>query len=189
MTAFAASTSIGKYTLAPGEHPEGYGIDALWAFSRRLHVIAPHGLDVRSYGSMLDQMAALGFNTIRLPYSNQLFDAGSAPTGINYALNPDLRGLRGLALLDKIVAGAGQRGLKVILDQHRPDAYAQSDLWYTAQVPEARWIGDWAMLARHYRGDATVIGPTTCSNRPAASRTGTLSCTIERRTARAIWPI
>jgi len=24
------------YTLAPGDHPEGYGVDALWAFSRRL---------------------------------------------------------------------------------------------------------------------------------------------------------
>jgi endoglucanase len=119
---------------------------------------APHGLDVRNYQSMLDQMVGLGFNTIRLPYSNQLFDPASQPTDINYQLNPDLRGLQGLALMDKIVDAAGQRGMRVILDRHRPDAYAQSDLWYTPQVPESRWIHDWVMLAQHYRGNDTVIG-------------------------------
>src|SRR5271166_6872822 len=48
---------------------------------------APQGLNVRNYQDMLDQMAHLGFNTLRLPYSNRLFDPGSVPTGINYALN------------------------------------------------------------------------------------------------------
>ena len=119
---------------------------------------APHGLDVRNYQDMLGQMARLGFNTVRLPFSNQLFDPASAPVGIDYDLNPDLRGLRGLALMDKIVAGARKAGLCVLLDQHRPDAAAQSDLWYTAAVPEKRWVADWTMLARHYRGDPTVVG-------------------------------
>lgn len=119
---------------------------------------APHGLDVRNYQDMLNQMAHLGFNTIRLPYSNQLFDPASAPTGINYALNPDLRGLRGVALMDKIVAGAAKSGLCVLLDQHRPNAYAQSNLWYTDRLPESRWISDWVMLAQHYHDNPTVIG-------------------------------
>src|SRR5262249_43840094 len=79
---------------------------------------APYGLDVRNYQDMLNQMAALGFNTLRLPYSNQLFAPGSAPSGVNYTLNPDLRGLQGAALLDKIVAGAARAGLCVLLDQH-----------------------------------------------------------------------
>ena len=33
---------------------------------------APHGLFARSYTAMMDQMKALGFNTIRLPFSDQL---------------------------------------------------------------------------------------------------------------------
>ncbi len=119
---------------------------------------APQGLNVRNYQDMLDQMAHLGFNTLRLPYSNQLFDPGSAPTGINYTLNPDLRGLQGLALMDKIVEGAQKAGLCVILDRHRPDAYNQSLLWYTAKVPQSLWIQDWVMLAKHYRNDPAVIG-------------------------------
>jgi len=127
-------------------------------FGFETQTFAPHGLDVRNYQDMLTQMAHLGFNTLRLPYSNQLFDPASVPSGINYTLNPDLRGLQGLALVDKIVAGARRAGLCVILDQHRPDAYAQSDLWYTAQVSEARWIHDWVMLALHYKGTPAVIG-------------------------------
>jgi endoglucanase len=107
---------------------------------------------------MLDQMVHLGFNTLRLPYSNQLFDHTSLPTSINYTLNPDLRGLQGLALMDKIIAGAQKAGLCVILDQHRPDAYAQSALWYTPQVPQSRWIHDWVMLAKHYKDNPTIIG-------------------------------
>ena len=119
---------------------------------------APHGLYARNYLDMLHQIAHLGFNTIRLPYSNQLFDPASLPTNINYTLNPDLRGLHGLALMDKIVAGAAQSGLCVILDQHRPNAAAQSELWYTPQLSEARWLSDWVMLAQHYRDTPTVIG-------------------------------
>ena len=68
----------------------------------------------RGYQSMMDQMKQLGFNTIRLPFSDQLFDAGSTPTGINYSLNPDLQGLNGLGIMDKIVAYAGKIGLRII---------------------------------------------------------------------------
>jgi endoglucanase len=127
-------------------------------FGFETQTFAPQGLNVRNYQSMLDQMAHLGFNTLRLPYSNQLFDPQSIPTGINYTLNPDLRGLKGLALMDKIVNGAQKAGICVILDQHRPDAYAQSSLWYTPQVPESRWVSDWVMLANHYKNNPAVIG-------------------------------
>src|SRR5258708_3485307 len=33
-----------------------------------------HGLWSRNYKGMLDQIRSLGYNTVRLPYSNQLFD-------------------------------------------------------------------------------------------------------------------
>ena len=117
-----------------------------------------HGLWARSYTSMLDQIASLGYNTIRLPYSNQLFDAGSTPNSIDYTLNPDLQGLSGPQIMDKIVAYAGRIGLRVILDRHRPDSGSQSALWYTAQYPESRWIADWTMLAKRYAGNPAVIG-------------------------------
>src|ERR1051326_6100364 len=55
---------------------------------------APHGLWSRKYQDMLNQIQRLGYNTLRLPYSNQLFDAGSTPNGVDFTLNPDLQGLR-----------------------------------------------------------------------------------------------
>jgi len=119
---------------------------------------APHGLGVRNWQDMLNQMARTGFNTLRLPFTNQLFDPASMPQGINYQLNPDLQGLHGLALMDRIIQGARKAGLKVILDRHDPMADQRPALWYTDQAPQTRWIQDWVMLARHYRGNDTVIG-------------------------------
>src|SRR5258706_15593210 len=68
---------------------------------------APHGLWTRNMESMLDQMVASGYNTIRLPYSNELFKQTSAPeSGIDFGLNPQLKGLKGLDLMDRVVKGA-----------------------------------------------------------------------------------
>nr|BBH87659.1 hypothetical protein KTC_24100 [Thermosporothrix sp. COM3] len=117
-----------------------------------------HGLWTRNYRDMLDQIKSLGYNTIRLPYSNQLFDAGSTPTGIDFAKNPDLQGLTGLQIMDKIINYSGQIGLRIILDRHRPDSGGQSALWYTSAYPESRWLSDWKMLASRYKGNTTVIG-------------------------------
>jgi len=119
---------------------------------------APHGLWSRGYKDMLDQMKSLKYNTLRLPFSSQLFDSGSTPNSIRYDLNPDLQGLNGVQIMDKIIAYAGQIGMKVLLDRHRPDSGAQSALWYTAQYPESRWISDWQMLATRYLDNTTVIG-------------------------------
>jgi endoglucanase len=126
---------------------------------------APLGLVARNVDDMLDQIVAAGFNTVRLPYSNQLLDSTAKPMSINFGLNPKLQGLNGLGVVDYIVNGAGRRGLRIILDRHRPSADGQTELWYTDKVPEARWIQDWVMLARRYRGNDAVIG-ADLSNEP-----------------------
>lgn len=119
---------------------------------------APHGLWSRNYRDMLDQIHRLGYNTLRLPFSNQLFDASSMPNGIDFNLNPDLKGLTGLQIMDKVIGSASQIGLRIILDRHRPDAGSQAALWYTSAYPESRWIADWQMLAQRYAGNPMVIG-------------------------------
>ena len=139
-------------------------------FGFETSTFAPHGLWARNYKSMLDQIAASGFNAIRLPYSNALFRPGNTPNGINYTLNPDLKGLRGLALMDKIVDAATRRGLMIILDQHRPDASGQSPLPAAWTLSEQQWIDDWVMLARHYRGNPLVVG-ADLHNEPHGSAT------------------
>ena len=60
--------------------------------------------------------------------------------------------------MDAVVASAKAHGLKIILDRHRPDSAAQSELWYTSRYSEQRWIADWTMLAKRYAKDPTVVG-------------------------------
>jgi endoglucanase len=119
-----------------------------------------HGLWSRDYKSMIDQMKSLGYNTIRIPYSDDIFKSGTVPNSIDFSSgkNADLQGLNSLGILDRIVSYAGKDGLKVILDRHRPDAGGQSALWYTASVPESTWIANLKALATRYKGQDTVVG-------------------------------
>ncbi|MFG2574636.1 cellulase family glycosylhydrolase [Streptomyces sp. NPDC048481] len=129
-----------------------------FGFETGNHVV--HGLWSRDYKSMIDQMKTLGYNTLRIPYSDDVFKAGTVPNSIDFSggKNADLQGLDSLHVLDKLVAYAGQDGLKVILDRHRPDSGGQSALWYTAAVPESTWIANLKALAARYLGQDAVVG-------------------------------
>jgi len=148
-------TSGGSLVDANGQSVRISGVN--W-FGLETDSFAPHGLWARNYDDMVGQIAAAGFDTIRLPFSNQLLEPGIRPRAIDFEKNPDLQGLSGLEVMDQIIASANRHGLSVILDRHRPTGAAQSELWYTDQVPESRWIQDWVMLAQRYRGNPAVIG-------------------------------
>ncbi|MHA0287848.1 Calx-beta domain-containing protein [Mycobacterium sp. C3-094] len=152
------STSGNQIVDAAGTSVQIAGVN--W-FGFESDIRAPHGLWTRNYKDMMDQMADLGFNTIRLPYSSAMLHSTAAPTGIDLAKNPDLAGLTSLQVMDKIVAYAGDIGMRVILDHHRSTAGAgtsENGLWYNSQYSEASWIADWQMLAQRYAGNPTVIG-------------------------------
>jgi endoglucanase len=118
-----------------------------------------HGLWTRDYKSMLDQIKATGYNSIRLPYSDDIFK-NAIVQGINQSngMNADLTNLTSLQIMDKLVAYGGSIGLKFILDRHRPDSGGQSALWYTSSVSESTWINNLVSLANRYKGNSTVIG-------------------------------
>lgn len=126
----------------------------------------PGGLDVQDYKVILDTIRKNGFNTVRLPLSNQMVETPMVPTEIRFSnhsgpINTDLKSLNSLQILDRIVAYAGVQGMKVILDNHRSEAGdgpEMSGLWYTQAYPEGAWIADWQMLAQRYASDPTVIG-------------------------------
>jgi len=160
------------------------GVD--W-FGFETSTFAPHGLWARNWKDMLNQIAQTGFNTIRLPFTDQLFDPGIKTNGINYQLNPDLKGLSGLALMDRIIQGAGQIGLKVILDRHDPTADLRPPMWYTGQMPQSHWINDWTMLAQHYRGNDTIIG-ADLANEPHGPVTWGDGAWLPSRPAMPSWP-
>jgi endoglucanase len=122
---------------------------------------APHGLWSRNYKDMLDQIKSLGYNTIRLPFSNATLKPGVMPSGIDYRLNADLVNLNALQVMDKIISEAGARRIRIILDNHRSTSGGgpeSNGLWYTTGYSEADWIADWKMLAARYQGNAAVVG-------------------------------
>lgn len=124
----------------------------------------PAGLDFQRYTTIMDQIKAMGFNTIRLPYSNQLVEQNPLVSE-KIAANPQFRGMHALDVMDAIVRYARTLGLKIILDDHRSAAatprrvnFLDEGLWYGPGYPESSWIQDWQTLARRYAGDSTVIG-------------------------------
>jgi endoglucanase len=124
-----------------------------------------HGLWAQDYHAIIDDIKNLGYNTIRIPFSNQMVETPIVPQNLSFyntgPINTDLEGLNSLQILDKIIAYAGQDGLKVILDDHRSEAgesAEQNGLWYTSAYPSSAWVNDWATLAKRYAGNPTVIG-------------------------------
>ena len=131
-----------------------------------------HGLTSQNYKTILSTVKNLGYNTVRLPYANQIVETPVIPENISYSgaagpINTDLKGLNSLQIMDKIIAEAGVLGLKVILDDHRSESgnsAEASGLWYTSAYPEASWIADWKTLVTRYSkftdasGNPTVIG-------------------------------
>ena len=107
---------------------------------------APHGLWSITLDEGLAQIAAMGFNTVRLPYSNQCL-AASTTSSIDASRNPDLVSLTPLQLMDAVIAKARAHGLRVILDRHRIESSGQSELWYTSTYSEKRWSDGWVVLA------------------------------------------
>ncbi|WP_368499777.1 cellulase family glycosylhydrolase [Herbiconiux sp. A18JL235] len=139
------------------ESGEPYVIKAVAWFGMETSNCAPHGLWSISLDAGMAQIASMGFTSIRLPFSNECL-AQTATTSINASANPGLVDLTPLELMDAVVATAKSYGLTVLLDRHRPDSGAQSELWYTDRFSEATWIADWTALAKRYRDEPAVIG-------------------------------
>jgi endoglucanase len=130
---------------------------------------SPHGTWARDYRSMLKQIHDLGFNSIRLPWSNAIMRPNAVAQSVNTngkdpydgtdPMNADLKGKTPMQMLDLVVAAAGDIGLKLILDNHSrdPDAYDKEEVWYTASTSEAQWIADWVSMVKRYAGSPAVV--------------------------------
>lgn len=117
----------------------------------------PHGLWARNYRSMIEQIAQAGFNAVRVPVCPMTLDDVS-PTSIDYSKNPGLQGLGSLQVLDTLLTEMDRHGLYILLDHHRPDCRAISQLWYTDDYSEQDWIDDLRFLADRYRELEHFIG-------------------------------
>jgi endoglucanase len=134
-----------------------------------------HGLWINDYKAILNLIKSSGFNTVRIPYSDQMVSQNPVlgTTNINRnGINTDIPAdARALDVLDKIIAYCGNIGLRVILDNHRSNAgnsAQENGLWFTGDFPESTWLANWRALATRYNGNTTVIG-MDLRNEPHAS--------------------
>jgi len=132
-----------------------------------------HGLYAQDYKTVLNTIKSLGYNVIRIPFSNELVERNPVPTNFVTSVagtpaNTALIGQSALTDLDTIVSYAGSIGLRIILDNHRSEAGNSNEangLWYTATYPQSNWLADWQTMAARYsaskftfNGNPTVIG-------------------------------
>jgi endoglucanase len=118
------------------------------------------GLWTRDYRSMLAQIRALGFNTIRLPFSLQALHSNTI-NGVDFSdgKNAALQGVTPLEAMKIIVRQAARDHLMVLLDNHSDaDNGYTEPLWYGNGYSQREWIETWRMLARTFANQPNVIG-------------------------------
>jgi endoglucanase len=122
------------------------------------------GLAYRPLAAIAHQVKAMGFNSVRIPWSNELVEANPLVPDYARAANPALKGKRALEVLDLTIDALAHEGLYVILDNHvsRADwCCYEGDgnaLWHSPAYPEQRWLADWRFMARRYKNQPAVIG-------------------------------
>lgn len=121
------------------------------------------GLQLADLHLIAKRIRCMGFNVVRLPWSNQMYE--SNPVVGDYALtvNPELQGMHALDIFDRVVKSLTDAGLMVILDNHNSNAEFccgndGNTLWYNAQYPQSSWIADWQGMTRRYINNPRVIG-------------------------------
>lgn len=115
-----------------------------------------HGLWETPWDEQMDHIVDLGFTAVRVPFCPATL-TGVAASSQSWN-NPELAGMDSLELLDFMLTEMDARGLYILLDHHRPDCEAISELWYTDSYAEADWIADLVFVAERYAGLAHFVG-------------------------------
>jgi endoglucanase len=152
-------TTSGTKILAP--NGSQYTISGINWYGFETPDMVAHGLWSYDIPVILGLVKSYGYNTLRIPYSNQMWESDSIPQNDNGC--PECLGQHSRDILADIINYAGSIGLHVILDNHRSEAgesAEQSGLWYASGYPESSWISDWVSVQRWVHGVKQTLGAT-----------------------------
>jgi len=128
---------------------------------------APGGLWAEDYIFVLNEIKQNGFNTIRVPFSNQMWETDPVPSNHFVGLCPSCKGKHARDILANIINYAGSIGLHIILDNHRSEAGNSNEangLWYIVSnsnnYPESNWTNDWVHVTDWVHGIGQTQGAT-----------------------------
>ncbi|MEU9699616.1 cellulase family glycosylhydrolase [Streptomyces sp. NPDC047981] len=123
----------------------------------------PIGLDRVPLPTLLADFRALGLNSIRLPFSNEMLRATAPVPDAAVAANPQLRGKNPLQVFDAVVAALTDGGFAVVLNNHTVTTrwccgVDGNERWNSSGQSTARWADDWVFMAKRYRANPRVVG-------------------------------
>lgn len=132
----------------------------------------PGGLDVQHRDDICRTIRRLGFNSVRLPYADQMVRENPLVSPALLAANADLVGLRALDVYHAVVQSLTDAGIAVIVNNHITQARWCCDLnpcdcqWKntylsflcTVRQSEAQWIANWETVMRPHIHNPLVIG-------------------------------
>lgn len=121
------------------------------------------GLQVEPLAAIVRHIRCMGFNTVRLPWSNEMYESNPVVPDYAVTANPQLKGKHALQVFDAIVSELARQGLLVVLDNHGSNAQwccsnDGNELWYNPQYPETDWIANWKGMVARYKNVPQVIG-------------------------------
>jgi len=126
--------------------------------------LIPDGLRYNDVDAIAALVRELGFNSVRLPWCNELVARNPVVDTELLSANPALHGKTALEVLDAVIEALARQGLLVILDNHRSrgdwccDTIHGDGLWYTEEYPEDQWVADWQTMAQRYLSQPAVVG-------------------------------
>jgi endoglucanase len=144
----------GRYVMnAAGARVKLDGVN--W-YGADLNQFVPEGLEIQPLATIARNIRFLGFNVVRLPFSNQMVEQNPVVSAQYLKANPSLVGKTALQIFDATIDALAAAGLAVIIDDHTSTAQwccntaDGNGLWWTAQYPESSWIKDWQTMAARY---------------------------------------
>ncbi|MFG3295122.1 glycoside hydrolase family 5 protein [Streptomyces sp. NPDC048179] len=122
----------------------------------------PLGLDRATLPQLLADFQALGINSVRLPFSNEMIHTTAAVPDAAVAANPQLRGKTPLEVYDAVVAALTGAGFAVILNNHTNTSrwccgVDGNERWNSSQSTQ-QWADDWVLMSRRYATNPRVVG-------------------------------
>jgi endoglucanase len=116
-----------------------------------------HGLWTRGYKEMISQIKSSGFNAVRVPFCPGTLQ-GRSVTAIDYDANPEFENLNSLQIMDLVLREMDSQKIYILLDHHRPDCMAISELWHVGGYTERQWIDDLKLVATRYKNLEYFMG-------------------------------
>jgi endoglucanase len=135
------------------------------------------GLKSQPIAGIIRQIVSMGFNGVRLPWSEQMWQSNPVVSTRLLTANRQFIGKHARTIFDAVVQDLAAAGLMVMLDNQSSEAggccsSSGDTLWYTPAYPESQWLADWKAMAAAFRNLPQVIGADLRSDPRGAATWG-----------------